>query len=91
MEPDADKTKVVAMLLHLRDSLTEMSLMLKDYHANLDVIHNGPATKQTSESLDAVLLDARRASNLERSREQRYINFMTSPTSLGLSKPGKSV
>jgi hypothetical protein len=63
MEQDADETKVVAMLIRFRDSLTEMSLMLKDYQANLDVIHNGPATRQSSESLDAVLLNARKANN----------------------------
>ena len=61
MEQDADKTKVVAMLIRFRDSLTEMSLMLKDYQSNLDVIHNGPASRQSSESLDAVLLNARKA------------------------------
>jgi len=46
--------EVVAMLIKLRDSITEMSLMLKDYQANLDAIHNGPFRRQTSEYLDTL-------------------------------------
>ncbi len=33
------------MLIHIRDSLTDVSLMLKDYEDDLDVTYNGPATR----------------------------------------------
>lgn len=51
MEPDANKAKIVEMLIQFRDSLTEMSLMLKDYQSNLDTISHGPATRESVQSL----------------------------------------
>ena len=59
METDIDESRVVVMLIHIRDSLTDVSLMLKDYQADLDVTYNGPATrhKAVCDSLDALLMD----------------------------------
>ena len=62
-QPDIDGTKVVAMLVPIRDSLTEVPLMRKDQKAHLDVSRNGALTRQSSEHLDVFIVDADKANN----------------------------
>lgn len=57
MEQPIDEAKIAEMLAHFRDSLTAMSLLLKDYQANLDVIQQGQITKTSSICLEAVRQD----------------------------------
>lgn len=58
MEQPIDEAKIAEMLTHLRNSLTEMSLMLKDYQANLDVIQQGQLTQDSSHCVNAVRIGA---------------------------------
>jgi len=57
-EPEDDEARILAMLLQFRDSLTEMSLLLKDYRANLDVMRQGSATKTSSLYVESVRRNA---------------------------------
>ena len=54
MESHDDEARIFAMLLQFRDSLTEMSLLLKDYQANLDVLRQGPTTMTSCQYVESI-------------------------------------
>ena len=63
MEQPIDEERIAEMLVQFRDSLTAMSLMLKDYQANLDVIRQGQMTQDSDSHVDAIRTGARTAHN----------------------------